>query len=213
MLLECNVTLAWRCPICGELDLEKINIFDFSGKNRLEIKCGCGFTKLIMGKNKRKKYWIEYPCVVCESNHTVFYSQRQLWSDKIKEIICVENSAELGYLGPYDEVKKLAEEEEECLRLMIDNLEFEDYFKNPEIMLSVLNELHDIAESNGLVCQCGNSDIDIDMLPQEIRLTCSRCKGVTRISAETKDDLIFLKKIKQIKILEGVVSALEGINI
>ncbi|TDX59146.1 hypothetical protein [Orenia marismortui] len=213
MLLECNATLAWRCPICGELELDEINIFDFSGKNRLEMKCVCGFTKLVFGKNSPKKYWLEYSCIVCESTHRVSYTQSKLWSDQIKEIKCLGNNAELGYLGPYDEVKKLAEEEEKCLKLMIDQLEFDDYFNNPEIMLSVLNELHDIAATNGLVCQCGNSDIDIDMLPREIRLTCNNCHGVTRISAENKDDLAFLRKIKQIKILEGVVSALEGINI
>ncbi|OCL25672.1 hypothetical protein U472_15185 [Orenia metallireducens] len=213
MLLQCNATLAWRCPLCGELELNQISIFDFSGKNRLEIKCGCGYTKLVFGKSSSKKYWLEYACVVCESTHRVSFTQGQFWVNRVKKIKCLDNGAELGYLGPYEDVKRLADQEEEYLRLMIDKLEFEDYFNNPEIMLSVLNELHDIAEANGLVCQCGSSDIDIDMLPREIRLTCNRCHGVTRISAETKEDLAFLRKIKQIKILEGVVSALEGINL
>ncbi|WP_027339896.1 hypothetical protein [Halonatronum saccharophilum] len=212
MLLEFKLALAWRCPVCGELEVDEINLFDFSGKDRLDIKCGCGFTKLVFGKGDKKRYWLEYSCLICETKHRVSYSQSDFWSKRIKKLKCLDNGAELGYLGDYKEVKRLADEEEECLKIMIDKLEFEDYFSNPEIMLSVLNELHDIAETNGLICQCGNSNIDIDMLPKEIRLTCNRCRGVTKVKAESNDDLAFLKKIRQIKILEGVVSALERIN-
>ncbi|MCK8816417.1 hypothetical protein MWH28_03430 [Natroniella sulfidigena] len=212
MLLDFSTTFAWRCPFCGELELNEINIFYFSGTDKLEIKCGCDFTKLVVIKNNSKRYQLKYNCIICESEHRVFYKQSELWSNQVKKIKCVDNGAELGYLGPYTEVKKLADLEEEYLELMMDKLEFEDYFSNPEVMLSVLNILHDIAENSGLTCQCGNDDIEIEMLPGKVKLTCHQCYGAITINAETKDDLLFLKKLRKVKILEGVVSALERTN-
>ncbi len=211
-LVKCDTTLALRCPICGKLDLEGVNIFDFSGTDKLNIDCSCGFTKLTIVKRGYKRYYMEYNCVVCESKHRVFYNQSQLWSKEIKGIRCTNNGAELGYLGSYAKVKKLAEEEREYLELLAENLEFEDYFSNPEIMLSILDELHNIAEKNGLVCQCGSTDIDIDMLPGEVKLTCNNCKGVIKVSAESTEDLMFLKKLRKVRILEGVVKVLEKPN-
>ena len=77
-------------------------------------------------------------------------------------------------------------------------------------MLSILDELQVIAQNSKLVCQCGNLDIDIGILPQEIRLICENCQGTTTINTATQEDLEVLKQIQKIKILEGVVSALES---
>ena len=213
MIFKHEATLAWRCPICGELELNPFNIFNFSGKDKLEIKCDCGFVKLIIKTNNYKKYCLEYICVICEQKHQILFKYDKMWSEEVKKIKCMDNNIEFGYLGPYDEVEKLAREEEEYLDLMLNNLEFDDYFVNPEIMLSILNLLHDIAEKKGLVCQCGNHNIDIEMLPREVRLICKTCDGTTRINAINKEDLEILKKIKKIEILEGVVSALKRINL
>ncbi|SJZ48552.1 hypothetical protein [Selenihalanaerobacter shriftii] len=212
MLIDYKATLALRCPICGEIGLHSFTIFDFSGGENLQIECECGFNKMVIGTNNYKQYWLQFACVICEVEHITFYKGNELWSSDIKEISCLENEIELGYLGLADKVKKTIEEEEKELESVLDEVGFENYFSSPEIMLSALNLLHDIAETGGLSCQCGNDDIDIDMFPGKIELLCNQCDGLTTINAETKADLNFLKNIKKIEMLEGVVSALEKRN-
>ncbi|KXS45725.1 MAG: hypothetical protein AWU54_202 [Candidatus Frackibacter sp. T328-2] len=212
MLIDLKATLALRCPICGELERHSFTIFDFSGRQNLEIKCKCGFNKLVIGTNNYKQYWFQFPCIICEVEHIIFYDNQELWSSQIKEIACLENEVELGYLGSEIKVDELIQEEEEYFEFMFDEVGFENYFSSPEIMLSALNLLHDIAETGGLSCQCGNNDIDIDMFPGKIELLCDQCDGLTTVSAETEEDLTFLKNIKKIEMLEGVVSALEKRN-
>lgn len=208
LLAEYNTTLAWRCPICGELSPDEINIFDFSGNNKLDLKCDCDFVKVSIDRMKNK-YCLEYTCIFCESRHSILYSPEEFWNNQIKQIKCLDMGAELGYLGPQDKINSFLETEEE-LNHILSELEVKDYFYQPEIMLSILDELQSIAESSNLVCQCGNLDIDIEILPQELRLICENCQGTTTINTETQEDLQVLKKMQKVKILEGVVSALEG---
>ena len=208
MISEYNTTLAWRCPICGELSPDQINIFDFSGNNKLDLKCDCDFVKVSIDRMK-SRYCLEYTCIFCESHHSIFYSKEEFWGNDIKRIKCLDIGAELGYLGPKDKINSFLETEEE-LNLILSELEVKDYFSKPEIMLSILDELQAIAENSNLICQCGNLDIDIEILPQELRLICENCQGTTTINTETKEDLQMLKKLQKVKILEGVVSALKG---
>ncbi|AGB42359.1 hypothetical protein Halha_2485 [Halobacteroides halobius DSM 5150] len=212
MIIDYQTALAWRCPKCGKLELESISIFEFAGSNKLELECNCGFIKLIIGKTGQR-FWLEYPCIFCDNKHRKFYDQDEFWSNKVKGIDCSVNNTELGYFGKESEVKELIDQEEEYLEQMMDKLDFEDYFNNPDIMLSILSELHDIAQESGLVCQCGSKDIDIEMLPDEIELICEDCKGITKVKASNEEDLKSLRKLKKVKILEGVVSALEKTNV
>ena len=211
MLIDYKAALALKCPICGELELHHFTIFDFSGRESFEIECGCGFTKMLIEHNDYKQYWLQFACVICEVEHVVNYSAQDFWSAEVKEIFCLENEIQLGHLGPAPEIEDLLGQED-YLDLVFDEIGFENYFSSPEIMLSAINLLHDIAQKNGLSCQCGNGNIEIDMFSGKIELFCDNCDGLTTINAETEDDLSFLKKIKKIEMLEGVVSALEKKN-
>ncbi|ADL13726.1 hypothetical protein [Acetohalobium arabaticum] len=208
MLFDYKVTLALRCPICGELELHPFTVFDFSGQDSLEIKCSCGFNKMTITTNNYKQYWLQFACLVCETEHVVTYRNNELWSPEVKEISCLENDLELGYLGSEAEIRELIDEEKQ-LGSIFSEIGIENYFSNSDIMLLALNSLYDIADSGDLFCQCGNRDIEIDMFPGRIELFCRECDGLITINAETEEDLTFLKNIKKIEMLEGVVSALE----
>ncbi|MBM7622877.1 hypothetical protein [Sporohalobacter salinus] len=211
MVIDYRATLALQCPICGEIESHSFTVFGFSGQDSLEMKCSCGFNKMTITTNKHKQYWLQFACVVCETEHVITYKNNELWSPEVKEISCLENELQLGYLGTEAKVRELIEEEGK-LSSIFSEVGIENYFSSPDIMLSALNSLYDIAESGGLFCQCGNKDIEIDMLPGKIELSCKECDGLITINAETQEDLTFLKNIKKIEMLEGVVSALEKKN-
>ncbi len=161
-VIDYQTTIAWRCPQCGKLELKTINIFDFSGGNRIEIKCECGFPKVKIGKKKNDGYWLEYFCNLCESQQVTVYSKYDFWASPVESIKCDTHKIELGYLGNYREVNNLVTEEKEYLQEAKEKLNINDY-----------------------------------PLPKTIVLDSS--KNFNQNS---------LRKLKKLKILEGVVKAL-----
>jgi hypothetical protein len=69
-------------------------------------------------------------------------------------------------------------------------------------MYEVLNVIHDIAEKGELYCQCGTSQIGVDILPEELELTCSVCQGVLHIPARNEADLNTLRSAGRIIVPE-----------
>jgi hypothetical protein len=120
LLLEYNTTLAWRCPTCGELSPDQINIFDFSGNNKLNLKCDCDFVKVSIERIKNR-YCLEYTCIFCEKQHSIFYSAEEFWDDQIKRIKCLDIGAELGYLGSQNKLDNFLKTEKE-LNLVLGDL-------------------------------------------------------------------------------------------
>jgi len=156
MIIETGALLAMRCPECGKLDYHQLSRFEFGMRKKVEIACKCGFIKLVINTKDRKDYMLQVPCVVCESKHMRSISSRRFWSDDVNYLFCQETGLELGYLGPEEEVRELAEAQEESIESLANEFEGEDkYFNNSEIMYEVLNRLHDIAEQGSLYCQCG----------------------------------------------------------
>ncbi|MCG8638685.1 MAG: hypothetical protein MI862_03060, partial [Desulfobacterales bacterium] len=185
-------------------------IFDFSGKKEIEIHCMCGYKKIKIGTKNFKRFWVQFNCIICELEHTLFFSARQFWGNNLLTIHCPDTELKLGYLGPECHVQGEIQDQQQELDAMIKDLGFDDYFCDPEIMLGVLDILHDIAEAGGLLCQCGNRNIDIDMYPDKINLICRECKGMTKINAHTNVDLERLKNSTQIILPKGKSSALHS---
>lgn len=121
---------------------------------------------------------------------------------QLSTVRCPETDLKLGYLGP-DVLVQNEIRDQQDLDDMLKDSDFEDYFCDPEVMLGVLDILHDIAEGGGLFCQCGNHKIDIDMYPDKVELICRECHGVMTINARTGADLAKLKEKNRIILTKG----------
>lgn len=212
MLLNTGTTLAMRCSSCGKLDFHHLSAFSLSGGKAAKISCSCGATKLILGTKKFKQYWLQIPCILCETNHLVYYTHKKLWSDEVSYLYCSDTNVELGFLGPEEKVKIIAESYESNLESLIDELGYDDYFHNPEIMFEVLNNLHDIAEAGYLYCQCGNYQIEVDIFPDRIELNCRDCDSISIIYAETEEDLQIIKEVEKIELAENGFKCLDSLS-
>lgn len=210
MIIEYLTTVSLRCSVCGRLDIHSLNIFDLSGTHTTEIKCSCGDIKLKIGTSNFKRYWVQFDCIVCESEHTLFFAPAEFWGSDLLTIHCPDTDLKLGFVGPDILVQKEIRDQKQDLESMIKDLGFDDYFCDPEVMLEVLDILHDIAEKDNLFCQCGNRDIDIDMYPDKIQLVCRDCQGLTIIEARTRKDLGQLREMKKIILSKAKNTALHS---
>lgn len=212
MIISTHTILAMRCPECGKLDYHKLSRFDFSGQKNVKIKCSCGFVKLFVSTKNRTKYWLQVPCVVCETKHLRNLSSRMLWSDEVNYLYCQETGLELGYIGPRDEVETLAIAHEENMEALANEFDREEeYFHNSDIMYEVLNCLHDIAEQGALYCQCGNQDVEVDIFPDRLELHCKDCDSVNIIYAETEEDLRVIKEVDTIELTQNGFECLDSL--
>ncbi len=210
MIIKYLTTLSLRCPVCGRLDIHPVNIFDFSGKRSKDIYCMCGYKKVRLGTKNFKRFWVQFNCIICELEHTLFYTPGEFWGHDLVTMRCPDTDLKLGYLGPEILVQGEIQDQQQELDAMIKDLGFDDYFCDPEIMLGVLDRLHDIAETGGLLCQCGNRNIDIDMYPDKIELICRECQGITMINARTIVDLEQIKLTDKVILAKGKSTALHS---
>ncbi len=203
MLLTTETSIALRCPMCGKFEQHQLSLFAFAGQKTVQIGCSCGATKLILGTKNRKKFWLQIPCVLCETKHMFYYTRKQLWSNHVLNIICSESKIELGFIGAKNKVAQLVESYEQDISTLLEEMDPDDYINNPTIMMEVLNCLHDIAEDGYLYCGCGNVKIDVDIMPDRLELHCGECGAMGTVFAETDEDLETIKKMDVIELVKN----------
>lgn len=197
MLVDYNTTLAFRCPICRVLGYYPLSIFSLSRFRDYSISCNCGFPMAIVGVKKKDIYYLKYNCLSCSTDHTFYYSQGKFFSSCITPIPCPLGGMTSGYLGPDAKLRDRIPNDE-GLASLLGQLDFHDYFHDPETMLEVLKIILDITETNRLFCQCGSDEMDVTIYPHQLEIICKVCGDVVMIQGGTKDSLISLQRIKNL---------------
>lgn len=194
MVLEKSTALAMRCPTCGRLEIEQLNIFQLSGGNSHDIYCECGSKKMSITKKGTDHINLDYYCIICDHEHSTLIPAQEFWSkNKVSSILCLETKLNLGYFGPYKLIKEKVRKQQKELDSMANDLGFED-FADPELMLAILDYLHDIAAQGNLFCECGSHDINVDLNSDEIKLSCNNCGATKKIPAQNRQELDYLKQ-------------------
>lgn len=198
MLLELSTAFAMRCSECGRMELNIIDIFHLSGKQKVSLQCECGTHKAIISRKGSDYISIRYYCIICDSEHNIVLPRKVFWSKRhLNSIVCFESDLNLGYFGSYKLVNEELERQQEELNSMANDLGF-DEFINPEIMLGILDYLHDIAAKSSLYCECGNHNINIELFSDRLEISCNNCFAVKKIPASTREDLDKIKKLDEI---------------
>lgn len=193
MIIEKSVSLATRCSNCGCLDINQINIFQLSGSSRLKFTCQCSREKIELVKNRHKILATPY-CLVCDRRHEIAIPETKFWStSRVRKLRCPRTGFNLGYFGPYFLLQKEVDKQQRELEMLADGLGFDD-FADPEIMLMVLDILHDFAAAGSLKCECGSSEVNIDLFSDYILLSCQRCQGLLSVPACDREDVDSLQE-------------------
>jgi hypothetical protein len=202
MIVLTQRSLALRCPLCGRLENHTISFFDFSRKAPVKVVCKCGFNKLIINTNNLKEFYLQMSCLICEEVHIIKFTRQELWEKPVTVLRCAETGQELGYIGDEASLVKIIKQKQNDIESIMNNLGFEDYFSNPQVMFEVLKHLHQIAEQNQMFCLCGNNQIEIDVFPEKLELRCSTCQSLHIIYAETMEDLQIVRQVNSIALTE-----------
>ncbi len=198
MVLELSTAFAMRCPTCGRLDVDHINIFELSGDQEVIFRCECGTQKAALKKKGSRYISVNYYCIMCEKEHNVVFPGNIFWSKKhLNDLLCLDTDLNLGNFGSYELINEELKRQQEELDSMANELGF-DEFANPDIMLEILDFLHDIAATGGLYCECGNHNINIELFSERLELTCNTCNAVKQIPASKRADLDSIKKLDEI---------------
>lgn len=198
MVLELSTAFAMRCPVCGRLEVDQINIFQLSGNRKHTIYCECGSEKAIISRKGSSYLVMDYYCIICDYKHSIVIPKEKFWTKNHLNILgCLETDLSLGYYGPYKLIKEELESQQRDLASLADELGFDDFI-DPELMLEVLDYLHDSAANSNLYCECGSHDINIELFSDKVELTCNNCQASLIIPAAYREDLVRLKMSDEI---------------
>lgn len=202
MLIPTQRRIALRCPLCGRLEFNQVSLFDFSGRGPVRINCQCGFNKLIINTKSFKEFILQLPCLICEEVHIIKLKREDIWGEMTTILRCTVVGQELGFIGSEASLEKVIRQKQDDIESIINNLGFEDYFTNPQVMYEILTHLHQMTGQNKLFCSCGNNRIEIDVFPEKLELHCPYCQSIHIIYAETLEDLYMVKQANLIALTE-----------
>ncbi|HOV79217.1 MAG TPA: hypothetical protein PK728_03860 [Bacillota bacterium] len=211
MPVATSTILAIRCHECGKMDFHDFSRFSFAKGESVHVKCTCGATKLIVSTKKYSSYWLQIPCVVCETKHLKEYSGKALWSGDVVCLTCQDTELELGHIGPISKIREMTAGHEQELEALIDEFGCDSFFHNSKIMYEVLNCLHVITERGALYCQCGNYRIEVDIFPDRLELQCKSCGSINIIYAETEEDLKVIQQVETIELARNGFNCLDSL--
>ena len=194
MLIDMELTIAYKCFSCGTFDFTKVNLFKLFLYENIKSCCKCGNAVLKIEKTNRNDFRLLVPCIGCGAEHQHLIRRESLLSNKVIIYTCPITGIKNCFIGKDDSVRKYIDNFEKELDGIIDGLGYDSYFENPQVMLDTLNKIHDIAETGNLRCECGCDQIIVSMLQRGIALKCIKCHRDRFIPASTNNDL---KKILQ----------------
>lgn len=165
---------------------------------------------MTVGSKDRKQFWLQVHCIMCETQHLLWFNRQELWSKRMIELRCEETLVEIGFIGSREKVKAAIMRQDKSLQEMAEDLGFVDYFENPEIMYEVLERLHKLAEAGFLSCVCGSYQINVEIYPDRVELRCEACDNTGTYYAESDNDLQTVKRLNEIRIQESYAPLTRG---
>lgn len=201
MLLDTNSTIAYKCSCCGAFEFFDISLFQLAAGTLDELRCRCKETCVGLSRAGREGVKLSVPCFGCERDH-VFYIQIKDILQDVTTLSCPVTGMQQCFAGNDEWVRQSVDSVQKEMDEIIDHLGYESYFANSRVMLDAVNRVHDIAEKRRLLCECGNTDIEMFMLSDAIQLVCKKCLAVETIHAASNEDLKQLFGKREI-ILDG----------
>lgn len=198
MLINTQTTLALRCPHCGKLDFYALSRFSCSGGSIAKVNCECGAGLLSVCQKGKGIFRLQVDCVMCETKHVLSYKSVELWNSEVLTIKCESTGVDIGFIGNKDAVLKSVKRVDRSLREIAEELGYDKYFVNADIMYQVLDLLRKMTDEGRMSCGCGSGHVELEVYPDRVELLCPQCDAVGIIFAETVKDLQWVHDMSQV---------------
>lgn len=182
-----ETTLAYRCPHCGAGVMSIVGLFTLTA-DMLKLKCDCGKSELTVVYSDGKVR-LTVPCLFCPKPHTFTLNSSVFFDKDLFVLPCPYSDMNIAVMGKINNVKaELARGELELLDLLekngIDSLEVfhskEETFTDPQIFDIIMFVINDLDAEDKIYCNCkdgGESDLEVEMLEDGIRVKCKKCSA------------------------------------
>lgn len=193
MIKQLNQSVAYICPVCAAVTGRALNIFNFSGKGRVELNCGvqdCRESTASISEG-RDKYKITAECPFCGYSHEFAIKKAAFWEKDFLEFNCPVSDMGLFFIGKSQRVRDEIKKQERVLAELSQEFESEAELS---LMFDIVSIINDMFENDSVICECGSDNISMNVEEDSIALSCRRCGAVMNIepSQEEYDRLLNL---------------------
>ncbi len=210
MLIRGCKTIIIRCRFCGRLRKYNLNIFNIMANNGVQYKCKCGETNVSIRIGNKNSLKVGIGCFSCGDKHYYQIAFDEIFKE-INMFYCVYGP-ELCFLGPEKKANQILLEKQISLGKSENATYGESYFNNFKVLGKALRQLYTLNKEQKIDCDCGKSEIDIQLFPDRLELRCANCHSVKIIFAETEEDLSILMKKDRIILNEHNISCIDSIK-
>lgn len=204
MVIGSQATLALYCQKCGNLMMHDLSRFALKTALPKQLFCSCGHCQATIVSAGSRQCLLSIPCVVCETDHLVTFDSQRFWRKNVDKVYCTEENLEMGFVGCRQAIRTMIDEHKrEIDDLFSENAcqDNEETIVNSQVMLEIINLVHDIAERGGIFCHCGGTTIEADILADRVEVICGHCGGRQVIPALKDSDVVKLKMNDTIEIV------------
>ena len=205
MVLDAKqTTVAYRCPHCGAGVMSLVGLFALSA-DMVKLKCTCGKSEMSVVYSKDKKVRITVPCILCPKPHSFTVNSSVFFKNELFVLPCPLSDINVCMIGDHNQVKaELARTELELLDLLeehglesFDAFHGEQTLTDPQILDIILYVVNDLDAEGRIYCKCtgeednpedAGSSYDAEMLPEGLKVTCTKCKASKIIPANSLID-------------------------
>lgn len=90
VLVDLKRIVAYICPFCSNMSSKSLSIFNFSGKDKVQLICpthGCHETCVTIAE-KHDKYKFDIECPICGDNHSYTTTKENFWNKPLLTYKC-----------------------------------------------------------------------------------------------------------------------------
>ncbi len=174
MIFNKGIAVGFQCPVCGSIENQKIDIFRLSGEKLAGVKCGrCGGDELHFAR-RGGGLRVSVPCTLCGASHSYDITLDDFLSGKLKKFICPTSGETAFCVGNSDAVEKTLKNEfkESEFGIMYGAADDRGLGK---YMPEIFEHLRDIALAGAMYCECGEVEIEAELLGSTLRFICPSC--------------------------------------
>lgn len=110
---------------------------------------------------------------------------------------------EIGFVGKDESVRDALDHHEDLLKSILEEMGIPELCKNIEVVIESINYIHDLAELGKIHCECGNNNVEMDVLTNVLKLRCTFCGNEISLFTRNNEDLKCIQAQTMIYLQKG----------